>query len=506
MNNLKKPLVILEVANNHMGDYSHFRKIIEKFYKLKLKYKKINFAIKFQYRDLDTFIHGSYKNTENKFVKRFEDTSLKKIEWKKILKISKSKFITICTAFDEISVQNVVDQKFDMLKIASCSMNDWPLLEVIAKKYKKKIICSLGGATETEITRCINFFLNHKKNISFLYCVGRYPSNYEDQNFEYFKYLKNLFGDCIKGYSSHETSDSFLSGAIAYGAGARIFEKHVGIETKKFSLNKYSWDVKSLEKWLNKLEYAIDFCGTINSRNKLLYKEKKDIKNFKRGIFLKNIAGKLKGQSLLQKDVYAAFPCEKNQLTTFDMSKFNDYTIKKNIKKDQPIFFKDVKIINQNYKLEKIRSDVKSLIRKSKVFVNQKSKIEISHHYGLENFYKFGSCMITVYNNKYCKKLIFLLPKQKHPEQYHKIKNETFHVIYGKIYITLDGVKKILNQGDIITIKPYSKHLFGCLSNIGAIIEELSSESSPKDSFYIDTKINKNPSRKSFININYSFS
>ena len=146
------------------------------------------------------------------------------------------------------------------------------------------------------------------------------------------------------------------------------------------------------------------------------------------------------------------------------------------------------------------------MIRKSKVYVNQKSKIEISHHYGLESFKKFGSCMITVYNDKYCKKLIFLLPQQKHPEQYHKIKNETFHIIYGKIYIKLNGEKKILTQGDIVSIKPHVNHEFGCLSNTGAIIEELSSESFPKDSFYTDTKINKNPNRKSFININHSFS
>ena len=102
--------------------------------------------------------------------------------------------------------------------------------------------------------------------------------------------------------------------------------------------------------------------------------------------------------------------------------------------------------------------------------------------------------------------LIFLLPQQKHPEQYHKIKNETFHIIYGKIYIKLNGEKKILTQGDIVSIKPHVNHEFGCLSNTGAIIEELSSESFPKDSFYTDTKINKNPNRKSFININHSFS
>ena len=55
---MKKPLIILEVANNHMGDLNHFRNIIKTYHKLTLKYKKnMDFAIKFQFRDLKNFIH-----------------------------------------------------------------------------------------------------------------------------------------------------------------------------------------------------------------------------------------------------------------------------------------------------------------------------------------------------------------------------------------------------------------------------------------------------------------
>ena len=54
---MKKPLIILEVANNHMGDLNHFKNIINTYYNLTSKYKKnIDFAIKFQLRNIDTFI------------------------------------------------------------------------------------------------------------------------------------------------------------------------------------------------------------------------------------------------------------------------------------------------------------------------------------------------------------------------------------------------------------------------------------------------------------------
>ena len=62
-----KPLVIFEIANNHMGSVQHATAIIKKFYSLSRNYKnKIDFAVKFQYRDSKTFIHNTYKNSNDK--------------------------------------------------------------------------------------------------------------------------------------------------------------------------------------------------------------------------------------------------------------------------------------------------------------------------------------------------------------------------------------------------------------------------------------------------------
>ena len=182
-----KPLVIFEIANNHMGNSNHAIKIIDKYYKISLKFRKqINFAIKFQFRDLDTFIHEKFKNSRNKQVIRFETTRLSKKEWKKILLYSKKRFQTICTPFDENSVIDVVKNKFDFLKIASCSANDWPLLEQIANKAKNmKIICSLGGTTLNEMRNIVSFFDTRKMNVKYLYCVAKYPSNPDEINLNY---------------------------------------------------------------------------------------------------------------------------------------------------------------------------------------------------------------------------------------------------------------------------------------------------------------------------------
>ena len=139
--------------------------IIKKFHKISSKFKtKIDFAFKFQFRDLDTYIEKKFVNSDHKGVRRFLDTKLSENSWKKIISNCKRfGFKTICTPFDEISVDRIIKNKFEYLKIASCSVNEWPLLQHIFKKCKnQKVISSLGGATEQQIRNIIVFF--SKKN------------------------------------------------------------------------------------------------------------------------------------------------------------------------------------------------------------------------------------------------------------------------------------------------------------------------------------------------------
>ena len=114
--------------------------------------------------------------------------------------------------------------------------------------------------------------------------------------------------------------------------------------------------------------------------------------------------------------------------------------------------------------------------------------------------------MITIFNNLYCKKLLFLLKNQEHPEQFHKKKKETFFILYGKVYLKVRNkkkiVKRILKSGELFTINQNDIHSFKSLSNSGSIIEELSSESNKQDSYYVDKKINNNKNRKSLIALN----
>ena len=74
-NKIYNDLIILDLANNHFGDFSHSKKIISSFAKITKRYN-INSAIKFQFRQLPEFIHKDYRDSNLKYVRRFLDTKL----------------------------------------------------------------------------------------------------------------------------------------------------------------------------------------------------------------------------------------------------------------------------------------------------------------------------------------------------------------------------------------------------------------------------------------------
>lgn len=500
-----KPLVIFELANNHMGSISHAKLIIKKYYVISKKFRdKIDFAVKFQYRDPETFIHESFKESDDKHVVRFKSTFFQRKDWSKIIKFSRSKFKIICTPFDEISVKNVVKDKFDYLKIASCSATDWPLVEFIAKRAKhKKIICSLGGLNKDEISSVISFFSTRNININFLYCVAKYPTNSNDLNLVYFQELKKLYNEKVSGISLHEDPNEYLSGSIGYSMGARIFEKHIGVSKGKIKLNKYSVSESQMDNWLSYLYQTIKQVGTIKAREKNLSIEKKQLKNFQRGVYFKTNTKSKFGGKLKKSEVKFQFPAIPGQLTANHFSKFSEIFLKKKAISKSKILIKDLKIENPRSKISQIRNKVRDLASRANIVVPDGSRVEISHHYGLKNFYKFGLCMITVINQTYCKKYLFMFKNQKHPPQFHKIKQETFLVLFGKISLKTKFKGKISNKimksGEVFTISKGMVHEFKGLSSEGAVIEEISSKSIKTDSYYLDKKILKNQNRKSLI-------
>ena len=141
--------------------------------------------------------------------------------------------------------------------------------------------------------------------------------------------------------------------------------------------------------------------------------------------------------------------------------------------------------------------EVKNLLGASGITVPGGVDLELSHHYGIDRFSEVGLTLITVVNRGYCKKLLVSLPGQFHPEQFHNQKEETFHVLYGNVDLTLDGKTSTFQPGDVINIEPGVRHAF--VSQTGCVIEEISTTHYVNDSFYTDEEINQNKNRKTLL-------
>ena len=64
MKNIFKDLFVLDLANNHFGNVVHGNKIINDYGKI-IRKQKLNATIKFQFRNLNTFIHPNFLNSIN---------------------------------------------------------------------------------------------------------------------------------------------------------------------------------------------------------------------------------------------------------------------------------------------------------------------------------------------------------------------------------------------------------------------------------------------------------
>jgi sialic acid synthase SpsE len=76
--------------------------------------------------------------------------------------------------FDEVSVDKVVEHGFDYLKVASCSLTDWPLAEKIATTQLPLILSTAGAAME-DVDRIVSFHQHRDKRLSLHALRGRIP-------------------------------------------------------------------------------------------------------------------------------------------------------------------------------------------------------------------------------------------------------------------------------------------------------------------------------------------
>lgn len=476
-------LFTFEMANNHQGSVEHGKRIITAMADLKDKFG-IRAAVKFQFRDLDTFIHPAHKESkENKHIPRFLSTRLTDAKFSELVHEAKRRgLITMCTPFDEPSVDKILNLGIEIIKIASCSATDWPLLERIAEAGKP-VIVSTGGLTVKDIDKVVSFLEHRGVSFALMHCVALYPTPTHEFQLSQIEILRNRYPGITIGFSTHEEPTNLTAVQLAYAKGARIFEKHVGVPTAEITLNKYSASPEQVEAWIYAWQEAVAACGTESERI-ISEQELSDLNSLKRGVYLKKAL--LKGAVIERGNVFFAMPLGEGQLSSSEWK--SNLVSDRNYEANEPL---SREILPKGKSRKEIIYStihaVKGMLNQSRIPLGHEFVVELSHHHGLEHFEEVGCTLIECINREYAKKLIIQLPGQSHPTHYHKRKDETFQVLYGTLEARVDGRPKMLYPGDTLWIPRGVWHDFKTAT--GAIFEEISTTSFNDDSFYIDKEI-----------------
>jgi N-acetylneuraminate synthase len=461
-------LFVFELANNHQGDVNHGLKIIDALGNLKLKYN-IKAAVKFQFRDYDSFIHPDAANdVTNDKIKRFTSTKLTWEEFKILIERVRSyNMFTMCTPFDESSVDYINKMDIDIIKVGSPSLYDWPLLEKIKHDSTKPVIVSSGGCDVTHVDKLVHFFKD--KYLGLMHCVSIYPTPSSKLNLGVIREFRERYPKLTVGFSTHEAPDNTDAIKIAYTLGARMFEKHVGMDV----LNAYSTSPEQTEKWI---QSYLDTVTSIGNGRMIDETERSDLQKLHRGVFVNHDVKP--GESVSLSDVFFAFPRQTNCITSGEFKPFvatRAYT-----KNDSIEYVPELHDTN----IKKYVEDMRAYGRTGGI--DMPEKLVVSHHYGTSNISDYGCIMYTIVDETlYSKKVIALLKNQQHPEHYHKIKTETFVVVAGSMTLVVDGVSHLLKKNETFTVKPYEKHSFSTTE--GVIFEEIATSiRTVPDSFYTD--------------------
>lgn len=372
-----------------------------------------------------------YQHGDETYREKFRASWLSWKDYDRLAQYIRSKgFLVACTPFDPSAAEWMRHSGFDYAKVASCSAKDWHTIRAVAD-LSLPTIFSTAGLSWDEVDDIVSFAEHRGLSFALEHCVAVYPSELEQLNLGRIAEMKKRYPGITIGWSTHERPENQGPVHMAWAYGARIFERHVDLNQGR---NAYSSDPEDLDYWLRAWQDAQDM-GEYQG----------DTTGLERASFAR--VGRVgieppKGRHPLKVHVHRA----------------------------------------------------KAILHRAGIPLSPDFTVEFSHHYGIGNFQTVGAVLITLVNRDYCKKLIVQQRNQAHPAHYHKLKEETFQVLYGKLHIVVDGRERVLIPGDVVTVLPGQWHSFVAIED--TVFEEISTRALDGDSVYRDPLITANRDRK----------
>jgi N-acetylneuraminate synthase len=331
-------LFVLEIANNHLGSVERGLKIIGEFAQV-VRFNNVRATMKLQFRDVEQFVHRDFRDLEDRYIQKTLQTRLTDEEYATLVKaIRQAGCMPTATPFDERSVDLCCELGIQMIKIASSDLNDWILIEKIAKT-KKPVILSTGGSSLKDMDDVVTFFTNRNIPLAINHCVSIYPTDDSKLELNQIDFLRNRYPNNTIGFSSHEFTDWSNSILIAYAKGARTFERHIDIDSDGKKVSPYCSLPHQVDQWFKSFHKAREMCGAPGTQKRMPPKEEiQYLDALVRGVYAKEDLPE--GHLLADEDVYLAIPLQKGQLSCRELMRGE--VLLKPVKKDTAIRIDDI--------------------------------------------------------------------------------------------------------------------------------------------------------------------
>lgn len=279
------PLVVAEIGANHDGDPKKASAMIQAIAQTDVR------ALKFQFysseeliSDRNRIVHRKLNGVEyqEKTGKMFDRLSLSFTILKELFTEARELgLVPFATPFSEEGANLLLELDVPCFKIAASDVTHLPLLKHVAS-LKRPVILSLGKCNLSEADHAIECLFKHGcKELILMHCVAAYPSPMNEMNLKVIPTLKNIYPECIIGFSDHSFGNTAAVAGVALGA--RMIEKHVTLDKNAYGPDHwFSLDMKELQELSTVVHNT--FLALGHPRKKLLACENSSRQNATRSL------------------------------------------------------------------------------------------------------------------------------------------------------------------------------------------------------------------------------
>ncbi|KAM9770597.1 N-acetylneuraminate-9-phosphate synthase-like [Menidia menidia] len=255
--------IIAEIGQNHQGDIEIAKKMIKmakacgadcaKFQKTELEYRFNKRALERPYTS-----KNSWGKTYGEHKRHLEFSHEQYRELQKYA--AEVGIFFTASGMDEMAVEFLHELDVPYFKVASADTNNFPYLEMTAKKGRPMVVSSGMQSMET-MQRVYKMVKKHNEKFTILQCTSTYPLEPEDVNLKVIAEYQKEFPDIPIGYSGHESGISISVAAVAMGA--KVIERHITLnKTWKGSDHEASLEPSELTELVRSIRLVERALGT----------------------------------------------------------------------------------------------------------------------------------------------------------------------------------------------------------------------------------------------------